>query len=117
VTSSKKSEHEEPSKALKKNTNRTKLKSTCYLIHPSLSISPHMKIQVKLLGPFAKYRKLLKEGTFTIKDESCLKDLIDELKLPAKYIRLIFVNGKIAPRDVVLSDGDTIVFFPPVSGG
>ncbi|MEE9501040.1 MAG: MoaD/ThiS family protein [Candidatus Aminicenantaceae bacterium] len=76
-----------------------------------------MEIQVKLLGPFAKYGKSLKGGKFTSKDESRLKDLIAELKLPAKYIRLIFVNGKIAPRDTFLSDGDTVVFFPPVSGG
>ncbi len=76
-----------------------------------------MEIQVELLGPSAKYGKNLKGGKLTIKDGSRLKDLIAELKLPAKYIKLIFVNGKIAPRDAFLSDGDTVVFFPPVSGG
>ncbi len=76
-----------------------------------------MEIQVKLLGPFAKFGKDLNEGKLIIKNQSQLKDLIDELELPAKSIRLIFINGKLAHRDTQLSDGDIVVFFPPVSGG
>lgn len=76
-----------------------------------------MDIQVRLLGPFNKFGKGHKDGKISLKEGTRLNELIAELKLPPKSIKLIFINGKVAHRDAVISDGDTVVFFPPVSGG
>lgn len=44
-------------------------------------------------------------------------DLIRELELPDKEVKLIFVNALFRDRDYVLSDGDEVGIFPPVGGG
>jgi len=42
--------------------------------------------------------------------------LIAELGLPDEP-RVVFVNGKHAPEDYALAEGDRLAIFPPVAGG
>jgi sulfur carrier protein ThiS len=48
---------------------------------------------------------------------STLADLVDYLGLPQEKVRVIFVNGRVRPRDHVLAAGDEVGIFPPVGGG
>jgi len=44
-------------------------------------------------------------------------DVVKELGLPEKQVRLIAVNGRQSDINTVLSEDDTVFIFPPVAGG
>lgn len=75
-----------------------------------------MEVTAKLVSTFAKYQKggnnkvLVKEGGTVL-------DLVKELGLPRKYVRIITVNGKQGDLNTVLANGDTVFLFPPAIGG
>jgi molybdopterin converting factor small subunit len=79
-------------------------------------------IQVKLyggLGRFAPGRSGSGENAqfaLTLRSGATLGDVIDRCDLPRDgYVSLI--NGRRAPRDPPLAADDSLVFFPPISGG
>jgi sulfur-carrier protein len=43
--------------------------------------------------------------------------VMKELAVPETVVTLIFVNGRHASLDTVLSDGDNVALFPPIGGG
>jgi sulfur carrier protein ThiS len=51
-----------------------------------------------------------------VEPATTIADIIAVLKLPDEP-RIVFVNGKHAPDEAVLLDGDRIAIFPPVAGG
>lgn len=76
-----------------------------------------MKVTAKLMSIFAKYHKCDEDGKTIIKDGSTVLDLVRELGIPEKQVRIIAVNGKQSELDTVLSEGDTVFVFPPAAGG
>lgn len=62
-----------------------------------------------------------KKGTqpFQVKlgEGSTVKDLIDLLSLPQDETSQVFIEGRHAARDAVLSEGQRIAIFPPLGGG
>ena len=50
-------------------------------------------------------------------DGSLLVDLIAKLNIPARYTKLIFVNGIQVGLDSPLAENDTVVFLPYIGGG
>ena len=76
-----------------------------------------MKVIAKLMSIFAKYQKCDEDGKTTIKDGATVLDLVRELGIPEKQVRIIAVNGKQSELDTVLSEGDTVFIFPPAAGG
>jgi sulfur-carrier protein len=48
---------------------------------------------------------------------STLGQLVQQLQLPEKEVKLVFVNGISRERDQVLAAGDELGIFPPVGGG
>ena len=79
-----------------------------------------MKIEVNL---YATLKKYMKNGTgdkssvIDVEDGTCVKDVIQKLKIPADSVKLIFINGVHAKVDTILKDGDRLGLFPPVGGG
>ncbi len=79
-----------------------------------------MKIEVNLFASLARYKpentgrhswiETCPEGTLVI-------DFLHQLNVPEEEVKLIFVNGKHAKGDNVLSEGDRVGIFPPVGGG
>ena len=53
---------------------------------------------------------------FELPEGTTVTDLIGRLGLPDEP-RVVFIGGKHAPEDTVLSDGDRLAIFPPVAGG
>ena len=76
-----------------------------------------MKVNVKLMSIFAKYSKEDDDGKTEIKDGATVLDIVKELGLPEKQVRLIAVNGRQSDINTVLSEDDTVFIFPPAAGG
>jgi sulfur carrier protein ThiS len=54
--------------------------------------------------------------TFDLAPATTIAEVIAMLQLPDEP-RVVFVNGKHAPDEAVLADGDRLAIFPPVAGG
>ncbi len=79
-----------------------------------------MKIEVNLYATLKRYMKNQtggKSSAIDVEDGTCVKDMIQKLKIPADSVKLIFINGVHAKRDTILKDGDRLGLFPPVGGG
>lgn len=76
-----------------------------------------MKVNVKLMSIFAKYSKGGDDGKTEIKNGATVLDVVKELGLPEKQVRLIAVNGRQSDINTVLSEDDTVFIFPPAAGG
>jgi len=76
-----------------------------------------MKVKVKLMSIFAKYSKAGDDGLTSVKEGGSISDLVAELGMPRKLVRIIAVNGKQVDINAGLSDGDEVFLFPPAAGG
>ena len=76
-----------------------------------------IEVNVKVGSTFSKYTENLADGKATVKEEATVRDLVKEVTLPLKLVRLIFINGKQGELESVLSEGDTVFFLPPAIGG
>ena len=79
-----------------------------------------MKIYVKLVGHLKKYTPSIvtgKNAPLQVKDGCTVKELVEELRIPADLPKLIAVNEMRIKSDHVLKDGDQIRIFPPIGGG
>lgn len=74
-----------------------------------------MQVKVKLFATFRKGR--FKEEVFDYPEGTRVRDVIDMLKIPLKELGIIFINGKDAPLDAELKEGDVLSIFPLVGGG
>ncbi|MCE5192189.1 MAG: MoaD/ThiS family protein [Actinomycetia bacterium] len=54
--------------------------------------------------------------TFSVPAGTRIAEVISMLSLPDQP-RVIFVNGRHAPEDQKLCEGDRLAIFPPVAGG
>ena len=76
-----------------------------------------MVINIKLYGSLKRHAPGEgNEFAMTLSPGAKLADVIKKLSIPAdKCVSLI--NGKRAIPSTLFKDGDTLVLFPPVSGG
>lgn len=54
--------------------------------------------------------------TKTMTQGAKVRDLLKEVKIAEKDVKLIFINGKRAELDTVLRPGDQVGLAPPVGG-
>ena len=79
-----------------------------------------MKVEVGLFATLAGYLPPSASGDSVILDlpeGSTLGDLVRVLAIPADLECLQVVNGRDAPPDQPLADGDVVSIFPPLAGG
>lgn len=79
-----------------------------------------MKIKVLYFAQLADLAKKAEETKVVF--DSSLSSLYDELKnaynFPQEFTQLqVAVNHQLSAHDTVLSDGDTVAFLPPMTGG
>ena len=77
-------------------------------------------VQAKLFATLRQHRPGLKLGEAVpvrLPDGATLGQLIQELGLPEKEVKVIFVNGIAHDQAHPLADGDEVALFPPVGGG
>lgn len=74
-----------------------------------------MIITVSLHGVFRINR--FKKEDLEYPDDCHTQKVIDELKIPAKLLGIILINGTHAKADDILHDGDTLMLLPLLEGG
>jgi sulfur carrier protein ThiS len=79
-----------------------------------------MTVDIALFAYLSDYQPDGKGGRearpFELMPGTSVADLIVRFGLPDEP-RVVFVNGKHAPDDAVLCEGDRLAIFPPVAGG
>ena len=73
-------------------------------------------ISVKLFATLSKYTPDSSDQ-FSVKKGSTVGDLVKQLKVPEKDVRLIFINSKKGMLASVIHDNDRVGLFPPIGGG
>lgn len=76
-----------------------------------------MEVRVKLMSLFEEYQKGNPDGRVTLEEGATVLDLVRELGIPERLVRILTVNGKQGNLQTALSEGDTIFLFPPAFGG
>ncbi len=74
-----------------------------------------MHVKVKLYASLREDRE--GEQEVEARDGATVSSLIEMLAIPVTQVTLIFINGRHASGDSILSEGDEIALFPPVGGG
>ncbi len=75
-----------------------------------------IKIDLKLYVTLSKYYPPDGEA-YTAADATTVGQLIKDLNIPDKLVKLIFVNGVRKDRNYQLKERDRVGLFPPVGGG
>ncbi len=79
-----------------------------------------MKVHVALFATLSQYQPDGEGGRapreFDLAEGTTIADVIALLGLPDEP-RVVFVNGRHAPDEHVLSEGERLAIFPPVAGG
>ncbi|MDM8537025.1 MoaD/ThiS family protein [Desulfobacterales bacterium HSG17] len=75
-----------------------------------------INISVKLFATLSKYTPDSSDQ-FPVEKGITVKDLVKQLKVPEKDVRLIFVNNKKGLMTSVLNNNDRVGLFPPIGGG
>jgi len=79
-----------------------------------------MTVDIALFAYLSEYQPDGEGGrrprAFELPEGTTVADLIAQLGLPDEP-RIVFIGGRHAPEDTVLSDGDRLAIFPPVAGG
>ena len=79
-----------------------------------------MKVEVELFATLAAYLPAGATGdsvTLEMPDGTTVADVIRSLQIPIRLERLTVVNGRDAPSEHRLADGDVLSLFPPLAGG
>ncbi len=79
-----------------------------------------MVVTVKLFASLSRFSPGGLPGTpfeVIVAPVTSLRQLADQLCIPAEEMKVAFVNGLICDFDQALQPGDQVGFFPPVGGG
>ena len=79
-----------------------------------------MRVEVALFATLAAYLPAAGGGdsvTLELPDGTTVGQVVESLEIPADLDCLRVVNGRDAPPEQVLSDGDVLSVFPPLAGG
>jgi len=79
-----------------------------------------MRVKVRTYATLCRYIPGVSAGTpveIELPDGAPVSELIEKLKIPAREVKVAFVNGRTRPFDWLLEKGDEVGIFPPVGGG
>lgn len=77
--------------------------------------SVHGDITVKVFADLRKFQD--PETTYSVDGPVRISSVLRNLSLPFEKIKIIFVNGRHASIEDMVSSGDVLSLFPPVGGG
>jgi sulfur-carrier protein len=69
------------------------------------------------LRPYVPDYDPLKGMQIEAKPDLTVLALMESLGIPAKEVKIVMLNGRSAPKDSPLNDGDRLGLFPAVGGG
>jgi molybdopterin synthase sulfur carrier subunit len=79
-----------------------------------------MRVTVRIYATLCRYIPGVSAGTsieIELPDGASVSDLIERLEIPAREVKIAFVNGRTRSLDWLLESGDEAGIFPPVGGG
>lgn len=78
-----------------------------------------MKIELRLYASLRVYMPEVNSTTVIVDigQGTRIRELLEQFKVPADSIKIIFLNGVHAKGDEILKEGDRIGVFPPIAGG
>ncbi|MGB9803457.1 MAG: MoaD/ThiS family protein [Desulfofundulus sp.] len=79
-----------------------------------------MEVKVELRGYLSSYAPpdaVSGRITLEIPLDSTVKNVLEKVHIPEKYVGLILINGQKAGMPDRLRQGDTVTIFPVVAGG
>mgnify|MGYP001157805980 FL=1 len=76
-----------------------------------------MRVKVKLLSVFAPHAREDAEGLTAVPEGATVRTLAESLGLPLDQVRIITVNGQQVGLEEPLSEGASVIIFPPAFGG
>ena len=77
-----------------------------------------MNITLKLYTVLREYfPEGLKDNCLSLPDNSKVIDVINMLNIPEELPKIILINGAQKKPESIISDGDELSIFPPISGG
>ncbi len=74
-----------------------------------------MEIEVRLFASLRKYAN--DKSRIEIEDGADVSDFMERIGVPPDEVSIILVNGRHAPQDQPLKDGEAVSLFPPIAGG
>lgn len=79
-----------------------------------------MKIEVALFATLSKYLPpgaQNRRAVIEVKDGATVREILNQLGIPPDLPNILLVNGRQAPENTALKDGETLSVFPPLAGG
>jgi molybdopterin synthase sulfur carrier subunit len=79
-----------------------------------------MKIELRLYASLAAFMPEQTGGNslrMEVSNGTTIHDLLQQLKVPKRQIKVIFLNGIHAKEGDTLKEGDRVGIFPAVAGG
>ncbi len=79
-----------------------------------------MKIEVNLYATLSQYIPGGNKGpthVVEVREGATVSELLQQLGVPEKSVKLIFLDGKHSDLDAVLKEENRLGVFPPVGGG
>jgi molybdopterin converting factor small subunit len=79
-----------------------------------------MKVEVALYATLSKYLPpgaQNRKAVIEVKDGATVREVMNQLGIPADLPNILLVNGRQAPDGTILKDGETVSIFPPLAGG
>jgi molybdopterin converting factor small subunit len=74
------------------------------------------RIQLKLFADLSAYTPPAADD-FPIEAGTTVRRLLEDLGIPVRKIRLIFINHIKSDSDSILRGGERVGIFPPIGGG
>jgi sulfur carrier protein ThiS len=79
-----------------------------------------MKIQIALYATLSQYlppEAQNRKATIEVREGATVRDVLSQLGIPQDLPNILLVNGRQAPEETVLKDGEVVSVFPPLAGG
>jgi molybdopterin synthase sulfur carrier subunit len=79
-----------------------------------------MRVTVRVYATLCRYVPGVFAGTpieMELPDGATVADLIERMEIPAREVKIAFVNGRTRSPDWLLESGDEAGIFPPTGGG
>jgi len=79
-----------------------------------------MKIEVALYATLGRYLPAgaqNRKAGIEVREGATVRDVMNQLGIPADLPNILLVNGRQAPDTTVLQEGQTLSIFPPLAGG
>ena len=79
-----------------------------------------MKIEIALYATLSKYLPpdaQNRKAALEVKEGATVREVMSQLGIPRDLPNILLVNGRQAPEETVLKDGEILSIFPPLAGG